>query len=70
MSSEDVVRCIFGAILMFAVASACATPAPPTPVPPQDATPCGIIQAVDQARLIRLPDGGTFNEPCPDGATR
>ena len=63
MSSEDVMRCLWAGIICLVFA--CVTPAPPTPQTPPDATPCGIIQSVDEARLIRLPDGGTFNEPCP-----
>lgn len=47
--------------------AACAQPASPPPVQPTgDATPCSIIQAVDQNRLIREPDGAAFNRPCPE----
>lgn len=58
----------------FAVAlaffAACQTSPPaPTPIVPvvdADATPCDVLQRVDQARLIREPDGATFDRPCPD----
>lgn len=48
--------------------------APPTPIQPVvdsgDGDPCAVIQAVDRARLIRLSDGGTFDEPCSPVSVR
>lgn len=45
----------------------CAQPGPPIVAPvidSGDADPCQVRLHVDNARLIRLPDGGTYNVPC------
>lgn len=56
------------AIGALALVLSCA-PSPVVPTPDAtDASPCAVYERIDQARLIRLPDGGTFDVHCSDGA--
>lgn len=68
----DVVRfawLMVPAAAMFVGLLAC-NRGPVAPAPDaSDASPCAVYERIDQARLIRLPDGGTFDVHCAEGGT-
>jgi len=58
-------RTFFAALLLASCAHGANPPVPPEPEAGDAADPCTIIQEIDEARLIRNPDGSAYNEPCP-----